>query len=251
MFTCNSGSLPIKYLGVPISSSRLEREDWQPLIDEMHFKLAACESNNLSLNERVTLINSSVSRTLIYSMPLYWLPDWLVTEIDRIWVRFLWRGTVQKQIYHQKEQTRIYVSKDDGNLSILNVRVLNECLLSRWFYRFGEHDETLWKEIINKKYAVHVNSTCDIKKHGCSEFMKAVCGSRDMFHLGCDKSLVDDDRIRFTHNRWEDNASFGCKCPRVMKKVKDTLLPVSANSAGGRGNGIFQYEDASASTGME
>ena len=53
-----------------------------------------------------------------------------------------------------------------------------------------------------------------------------------MFHLGCDKSLVDDDRIRFTHNRWEDNASFGCKCPRVMKKVKDTLLSVSANGAG-------------------
>jgi hypothetical protein len=137
VFTSNSGSLPIKYLGVPISSSRLERKYWQPLIDEMHSKLAACESNNLSLNEGVALINSSVGRTLIYSMSLYWLPDWLITEIDRIWVRFLWHDTVQKQKYHQKERTRIYVSEDDGNMSILNVRVLNDVFCLGGFTDLG------------------------------------------------------------------------------------------------------------------
>ncbi|WVZ64778.1 hypothetical protein U9M48_014252 [Paspalum notatum var. saurae] len=228
VFTCNSGSLPIKYLGVPISNLRLERKNWQPLIDEMHSKLASCESNNLSLNDRVLLINSSLSDTQIYIMSLYKLPDWLITEVDRIWTRFLWYGTVKKRKYHRKERPRICIPEADGNLSILNVRVLNDCLLSRWLYRFGEHDETLWKEVIDKKYAVYENSTRYIEKHGCSEFMKAVCQSRDMFHLGCDKSLVDGNCIRLTCSRWEDNAPFGCKCPRVMKKVKDTLLPVSA-----------------------
>uniref|UniRef100_A0A0A8ZN58 Uncharacterized protein n=1 Tax=Arundo donax TaxID=35708 RepID=A0A0A8ZN58_ARUDO len=47
-----------------------------------------------------------------------------------------------------------------------------------------------------------------------------------MFHLGCDKSLLDCNSICFTLNRSEGNTSFGCKCPGAMKKVKDILLSV-------------------------
>jgi hypothetical protein len=95
LFTCNPGSLPIKYMVVPISNSRLKRKDWQPVTDEMHSKLMACKSNNLSFDDRVTLINSSLSSSLINMMSLYKLPDWLIKEVDIIWARFLWHGTLQ------------------------------------------------------------------------------------------------------------------------------------------------------------
>uniref|UniRef100_A0A0A9SFH3 Uncharacterized protein n=1 Tax=Arundo donax TaxID=35708 RepID=A0A0A9SFH3_ARUDO len=193
----------------------------------MYSKLMACKSNNLSLDDRVALINSSLSSTFIYKMSLYKLPDWLITEVDRIWARFLWHGTLQKRKCHQKKVSQICVSKKGGSLGILNIRILNECLLSRWLYRFGEHNETLWKEIIDKKYAVYENSTCNIQKHGCSEFMQVVCGSRYMFHLGCDNSLLDSNSICFAINRWENNTCYVCKCPGAMKKVKDILLSVS------------------------
>lgn len=48
------------------------------------------------------------------------------------------------------------------------------------------------------------NEVVDVKKHGCSEFMKAVCQGRHMFHLGRDESRVDGNSIRFSHNKWED-----------------------------------------------
>jgi hypothetical protein len=73
-----------------------------------------------------------------------------------------------KRTRRQRKASRICVSKEDGNLSILKIRILNECLLSRWLNRFEKHDETLWNEIIDKEYSVHENSTRNIMKHGCS-----------------------------------------------------------------------------------
>jgi hypothetical protein len=145
--------------------------------------------------------------------------------VDIIWARFLWHGTLQKRTCHQREASRIRVSKEHGNLSILNIRILNECLLSRWLNRFEKHGETLWNEIIDKKYSVHESSTRNIMKHGCSQFMQAVCGSRSMSHLGCDKFLVDGNRICFTRSSRDCSTSFGYKCHGIMKKV-ETFLSV-------------------------
>lgn len=118
LFGCNSGTLPIKYLGIPISYSRLERKSWKPLIDEMYSNLARYESNDLSLDDRVALAKSSLSSTLIHMMSFYKLLDWVSLEVDGIWVRFLWHGTLQKREYHRKKWYGICFSKEDGSLLV-------------------------------------------------------------------------------------------------------------------------------------
>ena len=39
LFNCQIGSFPIKYLGVPVSPSRLHVADWNPLIEKMRKSL--------------------------------------------------------------------------------------------------------------------------------------------------------------------------------------------------------------------
>lgn len=74
LFNCVVGKWPIKYLGVPMSGSRLHVADWI-LIEEKFFKkLDGWKGSSLSLGGRLILINSSLSSVPIYAMSMYSLP---------------------------------------------------------------------------------------------------------------------------------------------------------------------------------
>jgi hypothetical protein len=40
-FPCQTGNFPVKYLGLPLSPKRLNKIDWQPLLDVLAIKLAS------------------------------------------------------------------------------------------------------------------------------------------------------------------------------------------------------------------
>jgi len=40
MFNCQGGEFPIRYLGVPVSPSRLHVKDWDPLLEKNEKKLS-------------------------------------------------------------------------------------------------------------------------------------------------------------------------------------------------------------------
>lgn len=63
---CQTSSLPITYLGVPLHWKKLSPSDWQPLISKIENKLQSWKCNILSLGGRVTLLNSVIS-----AIPLY------------------------------------------------------------------------------------------------------------------------------------------------------------------------------------
>jgi len=66
MFNCAIGKWPIKYLGVPISRSRLRVADWLPLVEKINKRLDGWKGGSLSLGGRLTLLNACLS-----SIPLY------------------------------------------------------------------------------------------------------------------------------------------------------------------------------------
>jgi hypothetical protein len=61
IFTCKVGSLPMKYLGVPIDKKRIKLSDWKPTVEKMGNKLCQWQGKMLVMGGRVILINSSLS----------------------------------------------------------------------------------------------------------------------------------------------------------------------------------------------
>ena len=55
MFNCATGSWPIKYLGVPVSGSRIQVANWLPLIEKVSKRLDGWKGGVLSLGGRLTL----------------------------------------------------------------------------------------------------------------------------------------------------------------------------------------------------
>lgn len=85
-------NLAIKYLGVPVSPSRLHVEDWLPLIEKNAKKLDVWKGGTMSIAGRSTLISSSLNNTPIYHMSIYLLPKTTVKNLDKIRRTFLARG---------------------------------------------------------------------------------------------------------------------------------------------------------------
>jgi hypothetical protein len=74
IFNYQMGSFPIKYLGVPVSPSRLHVADWLPLIEKINKKLDVWKGGSMSIAGRKTLIDSSLRNAPLYQMSIYLLP---------------------------------------------------------------------------------------------------------------------------------------------------------------------------------
>ena len=97
LFNCQVGAFPIKYLGVPVSTSRLHVKDWVQLEERNEKKLATWKGKSLSIAGRATLINSSLSNSFIYHMSMYLLPKTTTDILDRQRRTFFWQGGGHKK----------------------------------------------------------------------------------------------------------------------------------------------------------
>jgi hypothetical protein len=88
-FQVQQGSLPCKYLGLPMRIDKARREDEHVLIDKVARKLPKWKGKLLNKSGRLTLVNSVLSSTVIYYMTAFPLSKWAIRKIDKIRRHFL------------------------------------------------------------------------------------------------------------------------------------------------------------------
>jgi hypothetical protein len=97
LFNCQTNLFPIKYLGVPISASRLHAVDWAKMEEKPAKKLDVWQGNSLPIAGRTTLINSSLVNSTIYHMSMYLLPKTVIKRMDKNRRKFFWQGVVGRR----------------------------------------------------------------------------------------------------------------------------------------------------------
>lgn len=116
LFNCQVGLFPIKYLGVPVSPSRLKVLDWLPLVDKGNNRLDVWKGGTLSIAGRSTLITASLNNSPMYHMSVYHLPKTIVKALDKVRRTFFGRGLRKK--YHLIKWEIICKSKKKGVLGL-------------------------------------------------------------------------------------------------------------------------------------
>lgn len=155
MFCCKTGTWPLKYLGVPISGSKLLVSDWAALVEKVQKRLDGWKGSVLSIGGRHTLINSCLTSTPIYHMSMYLLPLTVVEQLDKPRRKIFWQGGQQKKKYHMVRWKLICRPKQKGGLGITNLRWLNTSLLCKWWWKL-EHDSGIWQQVVFGKYGEHL-----------------------------------------------------------------------------------------------
>ncbi|KAK4384199.1 hypothetical protein Sango_3081900 [Sesamum angolense] len=91
------GSLPVKYLGIPLTSSRLTIADCRPLIDKVDARLAGWNTQNLSYAGRLQLIKSVLSTLHMYWASAFILPKSILKTLEKKMRQFLWKGSAGRK----------------------------------------------------------------------------------------------------------------------------------------------------------
>jgi hypothetical protein len=103
MLNCSLGTLPMKYLGIPISDGRLKPSVFDHIVGKMEKRLDPWKGKHLSSGGRLILTNSCLSSLPIYIMGFYLLPNKIHKKMSSIRANFFWQGAkYSKKISHGK-----------------------------------------------------------------------------------------------------------------------------------------------------
>jgi len=219
IFNCQIGFFPIKYLGVPVSPSRLHISDWSPLIDKSSKKLDVWKGGNMSIAGRTTLIEG-LNNSPVYHMSIYLLPKTTIECLDKIRRRFFWQGGGTKKKYHLVRWEKICKSKRKGGLGIKNLRKMNVSLLSKWWWKL-ENENGFWQEIVRYKY-LRNNSIHDVcHKLNDSQMWYDLLIIKSIYLQGRNVSIKNGESVRF----WWDNWLYDLP----LKEVAPVLFELSEN----------------------
>ncbi|KAL0294067.1 UNVERIFIED_CONTAM: hypothetical protein Scaly_3129600 [Sesamum calycinum] len=144
------GSLPIKYLGIPLTSSRLTIADCRPLIDKVDTRLAGWHHQNLSYAGRLQLIKSVISTLHTYWASVFILPKGILKMLERKMRTFLWQGPSgggQAKVAWEQ----ICKPKAEGGLGMRSLIIMNQALILKQMWRILQNDgSSIWVDWIQR-----------------------------------------------------------------------------------------------------
>lgn len=188
IFTCKVGSLPLKYLGIPIDQKRILNKDWKLAENKMEHKLGCWQGRLQSIGGRLILLNSTLSSVPMYMISFYKLPKGVQERIDYFRKRFLWQEDQGIRKYHLVNWPLVCSPRDQGGLGVLDLEAMNKAMLGKWIWRL-ENEEGWWQEIIYAKYCSDKPLSGLRLKAGSSHFWQGVMEVKDDFffllHKNC------------------------------------------------------------------
>ncbi|KAL2226585.1 UNVERIFIED_CONTAM: Transposon TX1 uncharacterized protein [Sesamum indicum] len=144
------GHLPMRYLGLPLISSRLTISDCQPLLSKIDARIAGWEGMSLSYAGRVQIIKSVLSALSIYWASAFILPKAIIKEVEKRLRRFLWKGTSTTG-YARVAWKDVCKPVGEGGQGIKDIDALNRALMTKKLCDIIRYDRTsIWVEWLQR-----------------------------------------------------------------------------------------------------
>lgn len=132
---CQIKPFPIRYLGLPLSTSRLPKDQVRQTVDAVARRIPASHGPLMAKSGRLVWVKSVLTAIPIYCMIADGLPPWARAEIDSICRRFLWCGkdgdVRGKCMVAWRTCTR---PKELGGLGIPDLKLVNTAFEAKWLW---------------------------------------------------------------------------------------------------------------------
>ncbi|XP_048608259.1 uncharacterized protein LOC125584206 [Brassica napus] len=120
-FGLSQASLPIRYLGLPLSSKKLSLKYYDPLLLQIKKKVESWTSRTLSMAGRLTLISSVIAGITRFWMSAFLLPKCVMKKINSLCSSFLWHGTIGISTGAKVSWEELSIPKTEGGLGLRNI----------------------------------------------------------------------------------------------------------------------------------
>ncbi|XP_074290821.1 uncharacterized protein LOC141617527 [Silene latifolia] len=178
------GSLPFKYLGVPISSKKLTKTEGRKLIDKITARIRSWGANHLSYAGRLTLVTSVLQSLHSYWSNIFLIPNGIMNRIDSLCRNFLWGGGGGKDSYLRAPAVswdKCCLPKSEGGLGIKHSKNWNKALLGKYVWWIASKKDHLWVKWISHVYLKDTHWTDYNPPPDCSWSWKKIAHIMSIF----------------------------------------------------------------------
>jgi hypothetical protein len=135
LLPCEISSFHCKYLGLPLSLSKLSRNQTQSIIDKIADQLPGWKADLMTRARRKVQVQYVMTGMVIYLAMAVDLPPRALKDIDKIRKGFLWRGRKEVRGGHcLVAWGRVCKPVDFGGLGIFSLKELGWALRMRWLW---------------------------------------------------------------------------------------------------------------------
>ncbi|GJV33899.1 RNA-directed DNA polymerase, eukaryota, reverse transcriptase zinc-binding domain protein [Tanacetum coccineum] len=143
------GNLPVRYLGLPLLSSRLFKRHCGGLIDNVKKRLINWKNKALSFAGRLQLIKSVVSSIQVYWASTFILPKAVNAEIEQLMRGFLWSYGELRRGHAKVKWKDVCSMKNQCGLGIKSINIWNISLIAKHIWNVVSKKDSLWVKRVN------------------------------------------------------------------------------------------------------
>ncbi|RAL44105.1 hypothetical protein DM860_015026 [Cuscuta australis] len=148
----SKGSLPFRYLGGPITASRISVNDCDKLVENMSQKIKSWGSKHLSYAGRVNLLNSVLFGIMDFLCRIFIMPTKVMWKIQSICRNFLWSSSQEYKKHPLVAWKEICLPKNNGGLGIKNLVLWNTGSIMRLVWSIAKKEDNLWIKWVHGRY---------------------------------------------------------------------------------------------------
>ncbi|XP_022024382.1 uncharacterized protein LOC110924695 [Helianthus annuus] len=195
------GNLPVRYLGVPLNTTKLMFKDCKPLVDRMEKRIDSWLNKSLSFAGRLQLINSVLSAMHIYWASVFIIPTRVTHDLEKLMRRFLWNAHSQGRVKAKVAWSDVCLPKDEGGLGIRSISDVNKALMTNHLWSIITERKSLWVQWIHL-HKLKGRSIWDIQARGSVSWgWRKILSIRDAVRPFIWKIVRSGSKI----NAWSDN----------------------------------------------
>ncbi|GJW60131.1 uncharacterized protein Tco_0109466 [Tanacetum coccineum] len=142
------GTLPVRYLGVPLISSRLLYRDCKVLVEKLESRVNDWRNKFLSLAGRMQLVRSVLSSMHIYWASVFILPVQIISDLEQLMRGFLWCQGEMKKGKAKVAWDSVCLPLKEGGLGIRRLEEFNTALMVSHIWSILNARDSLWVQWI-------------------------------------------------------------------------------------------------------
>ena len=161
-FPFEVGTLPVRYLEVPLLTKRMTSSDYVPLVNRVKKRITSWTARQLSFASRLQLIGSVIHSITNFWMSVYRLPKQCIKEIDQLCSSFLWSGPAMCTTKVKISWDKVCSPKEEGGLGLRSLSETNRICCLKLIWRVVSQS-TLWVQWV-KRYLIRKGSFWSINE---------------------------------------------------------------------------------------
>ncbi|XP_071733554.1 uncharacterized protein [Rutidosis leptorrhynchoides] len=138
------GSLPVRYLGLPLISTRLYAKDCTSLLEKVRERIQDWKNKSLSFAGRLQLIKSVLISIQVYWISMFVIPKNVIYDIEKMLRSFLWGGKDKGKVVAKVSWKDISYDKCQGGLGIRDIHLWNKTFITKHIWNLVSNKKSIW-----------------------------------------------------------------------------------------------------------